>query len=381
MKMSKLNKNLSIVAIAILATFQAQADIRINGFANFTGGVTGSDDSLYDYNEDISFDAQSLFAVQVSGDINDRMTATGQLVARGSNDYSAEFEWAYITYQTSDNTSISAGRLRLPLFRYSASLDVGYSYHWVVAPQSVYAVPFNNIDGARFDYSGYTGDLEYTFQVTAGNIKNDFTLAGESADLAVDNVVAITGDFAYNNWKFRGVYATGKVTLDVPVLDPAFAALGQISASLSDKLSASEDSGIFYGGSIEYDVYDWFVAAEFTGVEIEESFYPDESNFYVTAGIRSGKWTPFITYEKSDLNNGPKFLSEISGFPAAFQPGVTQLLVGIQQPAVSEDNTVSVGFRYDLDTNVALKADVSKRSNDIVDDEDTLLRFAVNYVF
>lgn len=379
--MNKLNKNLSVIAVAVLATFQAQAEIRINGFANLTGGITSSDDSLYDYDDNVSFGAQSLFAIQVSGDINDKMTATGQLVARGNNDYSAEFEWAYITYQTSDNTSLSAGRLRLPLFRYSASLDVGYSYHWVVAPQSVYAVPFNNIDGARFDYSGYTGDLEYTFQVTGGNVESEFTLAGADAGLSVDNVIALTGDFAYNNWKFRGVYATGKVTFDIPALAPAFAQLGQLSASLSDQLQADADSGIFYGGSIEYDAFDWFVAAEYTGVEIEDSFYPDEVNYYVTAGIRTGKWTPFITYEKSDLNNGPKFLSGVSGLPAAFQPGATQLVVGIQQPAVAEDNTISVGVRYDLDTNVALKADVVKRTNDIDENEDTLLRFAVNYVF
>jgi hypothetical protein len=258
---------------------------------------------------------------------------------------------------------------------------VGYSYHWVVAPQSVYAVPFNNIDGARFDYSGYTGDLEYTFQVTGGNVESEFTLAGADAGLSVDNVIALTGDFAYNNWKFRGVYATGKVTFDIPALAPAFAQLGQLSASLSDQLQANADSGIFYGGSIEYDAFDWFVAAEYTGVEIEDSFYPDEVNYYVTAGIRTGKWTPFITYEKSDLNNGPKFLSGVSSLPAAFQPGVTQLVVGIQQPAVAEDNTLSVGVRYDLDTNVALKADVVKRTNDINENEDTLLRFAVNYVF
>lgn len=379
--MYKLNKNLSIIAVAVLATFQAQADIRINGFANLTGGITSSDDSLYEYDDKVSFGSQSLFAVQVSGDINDKMTATGQLVARGNNDYSAEFEWAYITYQTSDNTSVSAGRLRLPLFRYSASLDVGYSYHWVVAPQSVYAVPFNNIDGARFDYSGYTGDLEYTFQLTGGKVESEFTLAGADAELSIDNVITLTGDFAYNNWKFRGVYAAGKVTFDVVALAPAFAQLGQLSANLSDQLQAKADTGIFYGGSIEYDAFDWFVAAEYTGVEVEDSFYPDEVNYYVTAGVRTGKWTPFITYEKSDLNNGPKFLSEISSLPAPFQPGATQLVVGIQQPLVAEETTVSVGVRYELDTNVALKADVVKRTNDIDENEDTLLRFAVNYVF
>jgi hypothetical protein len=379
--MKSLNKSLSIVAVAVLASFQAQADIRINGFANLTGGITSTDDTLYGYDDRVSFGSQSLFAIQVSGDISDKITATGQLVARGNDNYNASFEWAYITYQTSDNTSVSAGRMRMPLFRYSASLDVGYSYHWVVAPQSIYNVAFNNIEGVRLDYSGYTGDLEYTFQLTTGSIENEFSLGEADGNLTIDNVIALTGDFTYLNWKFRGVYATAKSTLDIPALDGPLSTLAQISPELSNKLSASDDTGIFYGLSIEYDAYDWFVAAEMTGIKIDDSFYQDESNFYVTAGIRTGKWTPFITYEKSDLNDGPKFLSDIGGFPAPFQPALTQLVVGIQTPAISEDSTLSAGVRYDLDTNTALKADIVKFTNDISEEEDTLLRFAVNYVF
>lgn len=270
----------------------------------------------------------------------------------------------------------------MPLFRYSASLDVGYSYHWVVAPSSVYDVPFNNIDGIKVDYSGYTGDLEYTFQVTGGKIENNFTLAGQAAGLEVNNVIVGTADFTYLNWKFRVVGARGKTTFDIPSLEPALGQLGQIDPNLQTLMAVQDDTGLFYGASIEYDAFDWFIAAEFTGVEIEDSFYPDETNYYVTAGIRSGQWTPFITYEKSDLNNTPKFLDNIAAYPAPLQGPLTQLIVGIQLPAVSENSTTSVGVRYDYDTNVAFKVDVSDFSDDIDESNDaTLVRFAVNYVF
>ncbi|MDM7860476.1 topoisomerase IV [Alteromonas sp. ASW11-36] len=377
-----MKKIIAMSAVALAVSSGVQADVRINGFANLVGGITSSDDSLYGYDDNVSFSPESLFAIQVSGDINERMTATGQLVARGEDDYDVAFEWAYLTFQATDDTSISAGRLRMPLFRYSASLDVGYSYHWVVAPQSVYNVPFNNIDGVRVDFNGYSDDLEYTFQLTGGKVENDFTLAGQSARLQINNVIVGTAEFTYLNWKFRGVAARGDVTFDIPALEPAFAQLGQIDSGLQSLLEANDDSGLFYGASIEYDAFDWFVAAEFTGAEIEDSFYPDETNFYVTAGLRSGKWTPFITYEKSDLNDGPKFVDRIAGFPAPLQVPLTQLVIGIQQPAISENDTTSVGVRYDYDTNVALKVDVSKYSDDLDESQDaTLVRFAVNYVF
>lgn len=377
-----MKKIIGMTLIAASISSVAHAEVRINGFANLVGGITSSDDSLYGYDDTFSFSEESLFAIQVSGDINERMTATGQLVSRGENDYDVDFEWAYLTFEATDNTSISAGRLRMPLFRYSASLDVGYSYHWVVAPSSVYDVPFNNIDGVRVDYSGYSDDLEYVLQFTGGKVDSDFTLAGQAADLEINNVMVATAELTYFNWKWRGVAARGEVTFDIPALDPAFAQLGQIDTGLRDLLAAEEDSGIFYGMSIEYDAFDWFIGAELTGIEIQDSFYPDETNYYVTAGLRSGKWTPFITYEKSDLNDGPKFLEQLAGFPAQLQVPLTQLVVGIQQPAFSENSTASLGVRYDYDTNVALKADVSKFSDDLDDSNDaTLVRFAVNYVF
>ena len=116
-----MKKLFAMSALALAVSSTANAEIRINGFANLVGGITSSDDSLYGFDEDINFSEQSLFAIQVSGDINERMTATGQLVARGSDDYNADFEWAYLTYAATDNVSVSAGRLRMPLFKYSAS--------------------------------------------------------------------------------------------------------------------------------------------------------------------------------------------------------------------------------------------------------------------
>jgi hypothetical protein len=379
--MKSFNKLFTLSLVTLAVSSVAHADVRINGFANFTGGIASSEDTLYGFEDSIDFANQSLFGLQVSGDVSENVTATGQIVTRGSDDFSANFEWAYLTYAATENTSISIGRLRMPLFRYSSSLDVAYSYHWVVAPASVYEVAFNNIDGIRMDYTGYSGDWEYGLQFVAGNVNNEFTLGGQPGELTINNVALISGDLAYENWKFRGVYAAGKVTFDIPALDAPFNQLGQISSSLESKLQAVDDTGVFYGASIEYDTFNWFVAGEYTVIEIEDSFYPQEESYYLTAGIRAGKWTPFISYEKSDINREPKFVGDIAAFPAPLQVPLTQLVVGIQQGATTEDSAISVGIRYDLSTSIALKADITKFTNDINDEEDSLVRFAVNYVF
>ena len=82
----------TLIALACAATFTANAEVRINGFANLIAGVTSSEDTLYGYDDKISFSEESLFAIQISGDVNDKITATGQLVARGADDYDPDFE-------------------------------------------------------------------------------------------------------------------------------------------------------------------------------------------------------------------------------------------------------------------------------------------------
>ena len=378
-----MNKLLTISALACATAFSANAEVRINGFANLVGGVTSSDDSLYGYDDQISFSSESLFAIQVSGDVNDKTTATAQLVARGNNDYEADFEWAYLTYQASDNVSVSAGRLRLPLFKYSASKDVGYSYHWVNAPRAVYDVNFNNLDGIRVDYSNYAGDWEYNFQGAIGTLGTDLNTSVGPARLSGKNVMLVSAEAANGFFKARAVYVTAKVTLANATIDGTVDQLRQAGlSSLAEDLAFDDDTGTFLGFGLEYDTFDWFVGGEWTEIDIEDTFNPKNTAFYVTAGFRSGKWTPSVTYEALDGNHGYKFLDKVAALPEAVQPTATAVTVGLQMPFVEEFSVVSVGVRYDVDTNLALKADVSKYSDDVDSASDAnLLRFAVNYVF
>ena len=421
-------KKLLTIAVLTATTFTAQADIRINGFANFIGGMTGSDDVLYGYNDRVSFSEESLFAIQISGDINDKMSATAQIVAKGENNYSPDFEWAYISYAATDNLSIVAGRLRLPLFNYSASKDVGYSYHWLTTPRSVYDVPFNNLEGVRLDYADYAGDWEYSINLSAGTF-NGPTLGTE---VRGENAYVLSAEAVYDWFKIRGVAGTGKSYLDIGGSDrgdllQASAGLDAIYATgfneLANLLNWEDDSGKFLGLSLQVDKFDWFVSAEITSIDVPNSFLSTTEAYYVTAGLRKGKWTPSITYEKSKSEADIKFQAQISQMTSAqlsslqvqsfvntpFGMSVNQQVVAsvgapltlLPQPNSSaiitgalnsvssgllfannsEDTTLSATLRYDYDTNIALKLDVSKFTDDLSDEDVTLIRFGANYIF
>lgn len=191
---------LALLSVASLLAMPAVADIKINGFANLIGGMTLDDDEvLYGYDSDFNFDPASVFGLQVRGDVSEKLSATAQLVGRGSDDYDASFEWAYMTYALSNNSSISAGRIRMPLFKYSASLDVGYSYHWITPPDSVYGVPFDNMDGVRYDYTNYYGDWEYSVQVFGGR--------AESGPIEAEKLVGLTFEATLDWFNIRSIYS------------------------------------------------------------------------------------------------------------------------------------------------------------------------------
>ena len=389
---------LAIFSMASLLAAPAIADVQINGFANLIAGMTLDDDeSVYDYNSDVSFDPASVFGLQVRGEISDKLSATAQVVGRGRDDYDADFEWAYMTYNLSNTTSISAGRIRMPLFKYSASLDVGYSYHWLTPPDAVYGIDFNNIDGVRVDYANYAGDWEYGAQFTTGRAQADTTISGTPAALTLDNVLALSFEATRDWFSARTLIATGKTSAANPEFDAFVDGAGQFGAfvpgasALATGLRVEEDTGTFFEVAVGVDKYDWFVGAEYTQTEVDGSVIADNKAWYVTAGLRFGKFTPHITYEVEEADNGaqlglvaalPPTISSGDAVTDATWSGIYQAASGIAAQQNLDVSAVTVGLRYDVEPGLAVKADVTWYSDDLNDLNDaTLLKVGVNYTF
>lgn len=372
-----MKKVLLASALSMCLVNPTYAEIRINGFANFIGGMTSGDDTLYGYDDSISFSEESLFALQASGDINDQMSATVQILARGQDDYDVEFEWAYLTYRVSNNVTASAGRFRLPLFRYSDSLDVGYSYHWIAAPRNVYDIPFNNMDGLRLDYSDFIGDWEIKLGSALGTFDNEVF----GGNVEGDNTYMFSAEIA-NEWlSLRGVYGATKATFSQELVDTTISQVAQVAPQFADFLAISEDTGQFIGVGLEIDQFTWFVSAEYTEVEIERSYTPTDKAWYLSAGMRIGKWTPSLTYENFE-GDEIKGLNELSALSAPLQAALLPSVQGLNDAFAQKYNVMAATLRYDYDANIALKVELSRYSDDLNENQDaTLARIAMHYVF
>lgn len=379
------------VALACLVASVAApvwADITINGFASIKGGMTtGSDESLYGYDKDIDFKNESLFALQVKSDLGDKLSITGQLLGRGSKDFDVGFEWAFLTYQLTDNMHINAGRLRSPFFKYSDFKDVGYAYDWLRVPQGVYGLGFDNIEGVSFYRTAQLGSVESTLQIVAGAYDGEATVSGVEVGAEIKNVLGITWELSQGNLSGRAAYLAGKVSVDAPVVNLSdsftvgnlFMALQQLGRSdLVSAIDVQRDDGSFLGFGLTYDNGDWILVSEITKVKVKSSFIADQNNYYASVGKRFNSFTPYVSYEVEDNSSKDEiYLSSQTTLPA-------QLLLPLQGLVRSQERdakTWNLGVRYDFHPAAAFKAQYSSEKNDTIGQRAGVVAVGVDLVF
>src|SRR3990167_10128410 len=118
--------------------------IKFNGFLS-TGAAVSSSQAPYEIpghgtvTNKVGYAANSLLGLQMEAQLSDKLSVVAQVVANGNNidgnvPYRVNAEWAFLKYKPFENLQVRAGRFRMPLFMYSDTLEVGYSYPWIFAP-------------------------------------------------------------------------------------------------------------------------------------------------------------------------------------------------------------------------------------------------------
>lgn len=371
------------MASVMLAPLTQAADIDISGFLSVGGGMVDDETSVsYDgySEEDLTFD-RNLLGLQVTGQVNEKITATAQLIARSEKDYEVTAEWAYLTWQASDNGKVRAGRLRTPLYIYSDSLDVGYSYPWISAPNEVYYLPFNNVDGLDYYLTAALGSFDATFQAYYGSFDSDFSFEdGTQGNASLRNQMGVAATFGKDWWNFRAAFHQADLSVDInsPELNGF---VSQLAANptfsyLVPRITVDEDSGTFAQIGLNIDTGLFVAALEHVEFEVDETLLAKNVRNYAMVGLRLGDFLFHVTGSKAE----DEIADLAAGIPASEQ---TAVLIGtLQGIAAARDvdrEVVSVGTRWDVSSGTALKLQV-----DDVDDakgEQKVVSVALQAVF
>lgn len=375
-------KKLSVaVAIcAALASSYTSAEVRINGFASIVGGKSlDSDQTLYGYDDDISFKNESKFALQLSADLQEKLTATAQIIARGEDDFDATFEWAYVTYEYSDELQLSAGKMRVPFYKYSDFLDVGYAYRWVRPPRSVYGIPFSTYEGLSVVYNNQLGDWDSTLQGFYGAFDGDIDVFGDSLPAELNNLGGVNWSVSYDWFSARAAYIVADTSISSDDSDLIQLIDVLNTSGLTDTandLVTDEDETTFFGIGFSVDYNNFLFDAEYTQFEVEGSILAEQSQYYVSGGYRFDDVTVHVTYENNDDKHDSSRFNTLESIPL-LNTTVNYALESMR----AQSNVYTIGARYDFHPSAAFKIDFSRLDDDITNIETDVVAVGVDLVF
>lgn len=372
------NALIALLTTVCVSPISALAEINFKGFASAGGGIFSEDDFIYDdVSDSINTDLFTKFALQVNATINESTTFTGQLVARGSQDYQLEAEWAYVTINISDNLDFRAGRLRAPFFLYSDFLDVGYAYQWVRPPSEVYRVPLRTVEGFDVLYNHLVGDWSASLQIYYGGLTDKTGPKANPIDITIEDFTGINYKLS-NDWLTVGAsYNQGTSSLSTPA--EAASLLSALEAggfsSVAAALPVFEEDTVFYGVGLNIDLANVIVASEYTVRDIgDQSFVSNDDAWYIMFGYRIGSFTPHITYAQEQSDPDYSLFDTIPD---------SSPLRGVVLSAIEDidDTNLTLGLRYDYGPSSAFKVDISmieQKNNDL---DGTLVAFSYDVVF
>ena len=394
----------STIAISVLAASTVHADsgdLNIYGFMSVGVGILDSDKvTIEGFEGEGNFKQDTILALQITKQVNDKTTATGQLVSRGTDDFKTEAAWAFVAYQATEDFTARMGRLRIPFFYYSEFLEVGYAYNWVRLPSDIYNIPFSSFDGVDFTQRFSIGSLDNSIQINYGRLTDELNIFDEDYKADLRNMAGISLNSTYGDWGFRLGGQRTEMTLEVETstayqlavmggADPTEAAKdnnlrridqGQSSAALlaakyqldvdtAEEFSLDGHVADFYNAAIMYDNGSYSLIAEVTAIEYESGLLVDNRAWLASVAKRIGSTTTHLTYSNSRdvLNSGDS--------------GKLQKAMNLQ----GEDKSVTLGLRYDYDVNTALKVEAQYHDElvhqGVEGDHAMLYSFAVDVIF
>ncbi|MDO6694543.1 hypothetical protein Q4574_14700 [Aliiglaciecola sp. 3_MG-2023] len=351
----------------------AESDkLAFSGFARVVMGHLDDENAEYvGYDNSISFDQQSLLALQADYTFSEQLSLTAQVIGHTAEQRASGLEWLYLTYTPTDTAlQIKLGKQRIPFFNYSDSIDVGFAYPWLTLPQQFYDTAFfSTFEGVLANYQYVYDAWVMNFEGYWGYYDDKIYLATGEIDTKVTGLYGFNTSASYNGFTFRAAYNQGNANLTLPGAAQFVDVLNQYGFSQNAE-SLNPDGLIhFYQLSANYENVDYFVRSEVAKMKGESGPVPDIDSFYISVGYNFYPYTIYISYGERDVyyehgpNEIPYGISDELDYLAATYESV---LSGFPD---DKNKGTKIGLRWDWRYNVALKGEVTyvdaeKVSND-----------------
>lgn len=354
---------LLILAVLNPVTLRAETpdpdwELEWRGFG--TLGLARSSSDQADYVRDLSqpdgssghwtANLDSMLGIQLDAHWSDSLSATLQGVTRyhGLGTWQPEVTWAFAKYTPAPDLTLRAGRLGTEFYMLADSRLVGYA-SLPVRPNADYfgGLPFFAIDGVDIQASFPLGKGVLRGKLFTGVSQEKVTVSKQCWDLDGARMSGGHLDYLEGAWQWRLGYSQLRFATDPP-LDSLYNVLrGAGFSAAADDLGMDGKLSRYLSFGAVYDDGPWQVHLMASRTLQESQLYESGHSGYFLAGYRLGDFTPYLGY--SWWKTRPKAVDP--SLPPGLA-GPTRLTMDITH---ADQNTFSLGLRWDFQENLALK--------------------------
>lgn len=386
----------SLVLLTLPFKALSKVDVDFSGFGQVVIGQLDEKHAKYQgYDSSLSIKPHSLIGLQGELSFSDSLSVNAQVIGYTNDNKKSGVEWLYLNYQPTENFQIKLGKNKTPFFNFSDVESVGFAYHWTTPPQQVYNnYMFNSFDGVFARYDIPNRFLNMNVEVYWGEYSDDYIIGEEKVRVDVNNLAGFIINGNLGGLSFRSSYHQGYVETQLPNLSSFITTLEQANfTSMAEQLSATGDFN-FYQFGLAYEKLNYFVKTEITQIAPDVLIVPKTTAKYISFGYSQAPYTFHMTYARSDA----KYRNAVNEIPLGVNAQLNALHYGFEQviQSTNKDNltSYSAGVRWDWQTNIALKFDVTflnadknqdgfftDINNAEFDRKSTLTQLAITWVF
>ena len=361
--------------------------LRVNGFGtlglvhadtNF-GGAFRRDISQSINEQGILTAPDSRLGVQLNYTVNQQVELTSQLVLKQrmvSDKPEDSVEWAFVSYRPTPDVTLRAGRLNTDFFLASDYRNVGFGYVPVRPNVDFYSMTsLQDFDGMDIARRGMIGETQWQVKAFAGKAGFHTKTSLVPFQIGdVNNIFGVVVGVERDGWLARATFSRNKLDFkdgDVSLVKQGLDALSSLPVAtvaseardINSKIVSRDIDMSYTSVGVAYDKNNWLFNAEWMRT-LSNSPVTAMKATYAMVGRRFGNLTLHTGISSASTSSSPlatpeweQALTPVIGPVAAQQmqimgKGITEML----NSGLIDQNTVSVGLRWDFDPRMALKA-------------------------
>jgi hypothetical protein len=396
-----MKKIITTLIIALSTLNSSDFDYAFNYFGNFS--TTGlSHDGFYaislrpeEIGSDLSIKPLSKFGGQLSI-FKDNFEFTAQKIVKYFS--KGSIDWLYLKYNYNYNLSFKIGRMQVPFFLNSNSLEVDYIHTWTRAPIEVYGmIPMDSYNGVELSYQKdfdnffFSGSvmlygsreetLENMILINASDVNDSY--------FDIDKGRGVSLSFEKDNFTIKGTHYQGRTSVYLDndknlkqfynVLD-FLKTLGYDYSYVKNDYIWDKAKTTFSSFGINYDAEDFFVQSEIARMNTYV-ILPEMLGYYILTGYKySYKFTPYFIFAQHKNNKEHFYENRLTSNNSDITPILDEVTTNINKQLYQLNfgqTTLSLGFRYDIEIGLSLKMQIDRiesKSYGVENDIDPFIR-------